>query len=86
MASQTTETLGRPVDWLVEKWLAMAREEYLPENRIKVARKTAKWWKKNDDAQIQNRTSHSTINMAYISYLAVWKTSTKLNLKIANSV
>ena len=26
MARQTTEALGRPTDWLVDKWLAMARE------------------------------------------------------------
>ena len=34
MGSQTTETTGRPAVGLVDKWLAMAREEYLPGTRF----------------------------------------------------
>ena len=38
MASQTTENLGRPTGELIDKWLALAREEYLPGNWFKTAR------------------------------------------------
>ena len=42
MASQNTETPGRPADWLVDKGLAMAREEYLPGKRLKIVGKRVK--------------------------------------------
>ena len=68
MTSQTTETLGQPAVELVDIWLAMAREEYLPGNMLKMARKLANSWKMND-ATIRNRTCHNIINMAYSSYI-----------------
>ena len=64
MASQTTENLGRPTGELVDKWLALAREEYLPGNRFKIARRRVKLWKMNDDdAKIKTSTCHNIINM-----------------------
>ena len=40
--------------WMAGIWLIMAREEYLPENGLKITRKKSKMMEMNDDAHTKN--------------------------------